>query len=275
MPRSPKKTFLSFLILFFAMVTVLVPPSVIYAATFAGSSTVTQTSSIENCRMEGRTIVFFGDSGAELSLCLLKRRTSNPRILKITSPGGQASASMMSAYTIRAMGLSIVVDRYCNSSCANYLLPAAKSITVPEGSYVMVHGSVGPPEEMRAKIIETMMRESRLTRTEAEAQIGPSMRESTIAYEMQQNFKRDFNIRDNFYAQPTFREFPVGSVIVLRENGERTNMLVSATAVRACLPRVKVNSFWFPSSNEQKLEIVNRFSRSTIAFPVVNDPFGC
>ena len=261
--------------LFFAMVTVLVPPSVISAATFASGSTATETSPTKNCRMEGRTIVFFGDSGAELSLCLLQRRASNPKIIKITSPGGQASASMMSAYTIRAMGLSIVVDRYCNSSCANYLLPAAKSITVPEGSYVMVHGSVGPPEEMRAKIIETMMRESRLTRTEAEAQIGPSMRESTIAYEMQQNFKRDFSIRDNFYAQPTFRELPVGSVIVLRENGERTSILLSATAVRACLPRVKVNSFWFPSSNEQKLEIVNRFSRSTIAFPVVNDPFGC
>ena len=275
MPRSQKSTFLPFLMAFFASVTVLVPPSVISAATLSGGSTVSQTSSTENCRLEGRTIVFFGDSGAELSLCLIQQRTKNPRILKITSPGGQASASMMSAYTIRSMGLSLVVDRYCNSSCANYLLPAAKSITVPVGSYVMVHGAVGPPEEMRAKIIETMMRETRLTRTEAEAQIGPSMRESTIAYEMQQNFKLDFGIRDNFFAQPTLSELPNGSVIVLRENGERTNILLSAAAVRACLPRLKVNSFWFPSSNEQRLEIVNRFSKSTVAFPVVNDPFGC
>lgn len=62
-----------------------------------------------------------------------------PTRLRISSGGGNERAAIDMADQIASHGLPVVVDAFCGSSCANYLLPASPQVQV-EG-IVLMHGS--------------------------------------------------------------------------------------------------------------------------------------
>ncbi len=59
--------------------------------------------------------------------------------LRISSGGGDERAAIDMADQIASHGLPVIVDAFCGSSCANYLLPASPRVQV-EG-IVLMHGS--------------------------------------------------------------------------------------------------------------------------------------
>lgn len=85
-------------------------------------------------------IVYAGDTGSEFEACLKQLHAARIRELRISSLGGDAE------HTLHIMlGLKldrVVVDRVCASSCANYVVPAAKELVVLPNSYVLLHGSI-------------------------------------------------------------------------------------------------------------------------------------
>ena len=63
--------------------------------------------------------------------------------LVVHTGGGDVEIAMDAADALEAGGgYDLVVDGLCASSCANYLLPAARRVVVREGGAVMLHGSL-------------------------------------------------------------------------------------------------------------------------------------
>lgn len=59
----------------------------------------------------------------------------------LRSPGGDVVASIEIAREIHRRKMDVIVDRYCYSSCANYLFPAGRNKTVLESGALLMHGS--------------------------------------------------------------------------------------------------------------------------------------
>jgi len=64
-----------------------------------------------------------------------------PRQLVIDSPGGEVEAGIALGRWVFDLGLDLVVDGECLSSCANYVFTAARRKTVLAGSVVGWHGN--------------------------------------------------------------------------------------------------------------------------------------
>ncbi|MGD8121140.1 hypothetical protein [Vibrio sp. TRT 2004] len=77
-------------------------------------------------------------------------RESNRQIekLKITSAGGDMAVGIEFGYFVKEMNLDVEVSELCFSSCANYVLPAAKSITINANSLIGWHGGTKQSDEL-------------------------------------------------------------------------------------------------------------------------------
>lgn len=95
------------------------------------------------CAAVGKqSLVYVGDSGAGLAECIRRNNLDTIRELRITSGGGSAQGTMKLMRSLIGKLDLVVVDKECASSCANYVLPAAKRIMVLPDSYVLLHGSI-------------------------------------------------------------------------------------------------------------------------------------
>lgn len=62
-------------------------------------------------------------------------------IIEITSQGGDTESALEIGRLIRQRGYSIHVKKYCLSACAQWILPAAKSVTINHDAIVAMHMS--------------------------------------------------------------------------------------------------------------------------------------
>jgi len=75
------------------------------------------------------------------SLQQLQINSSAWRILVAHSPGGDLLTGLEVGRALYTKGAALIVDTVCFSSCANYLVPGAHHVYIPEGSVVGLHGS--------------------------------------------------------------------------------------------------------------------------------------
>lgn len=64
---------------------------------------------------------------------------NRPKVLKISSPGGELRAGMNFGKFVYANKLDVIVIDRCFSSCANYVFPAGKNKYLPDSSALMFH----------------------------------------------------------------------------------------------------------------------------------------
>lgn len=105
--------------------------------------------------LEQDALLLRGETDATMLRCL--RTAARPSIRKIVvdSPGGPVKTGIAIAEIVKALDVEVIVRGQCNSSCANYVLPAARRITLKPGALVMIHGSIddnllakGAPREL-------------------------------------------------------------------------------------------------------------------------------
>lgn len=60
---------------------------------------------------------------------------------KISSPGGGVNSGIALANKLRALGIDVYIGKLCASSCANYIIPAARNVIVDYDSTIIWHGS--------------------------------------------------------------------------------------------------------------------------------------
>lgn len=75
--------------------------------------------------------------------------------LAITSSGGEINAGMDLGEWVFDRGVTVVVDEYCLSSCANYVFPAAWQKVLSRGAVVAWHGSARQPD-LHAQLVRVV-----------------------------------------------------------------------------------------------------------------------
>lgn len=96
-------------------------------------------------RTAGSVLCFTGDidrdSAARAEALMADRGLT---AFVITSDGGEVTAAVRLARSLRGRGLPLIVARRCISSCANFLFPAARTKAVAPHSLVIFHGGIAP-----------------------------------------------------------------------------------------------------------------------------------
>lgn len=89
-----------------------------------------------------KTIQFKGAINTESVKALLNQNSGKKKIILIDSEGGDASAGLMLGRYIVKNKLSVIVNKYCYSACANYVfLSASRKFLLP-GGVLGFHGGI-------------------------------------------------------------------------------------------------------------------------------------
>lgn len=92
------------------------------------------------CRSDGAsTVRYIGPTDDSLLRCLSGHPSPGFTLL-ISSGGGDALKAIEAADAVAERGWNIRVRGICASSCGNYLVPAATSVTVEPFSAILLHG---------------------------------------------------------------------------------------------------------------------------------------
>lgn len=127
---------------------------VLFTGVLVGSCTT-----IENLRfrytdyaqvsIQGDTVTFKGSMNAEANqklFKLYKEAEVTPSRLLITSGGGDVMLGMELGYFVHKHQLDVEVEKYCGSSCANYVFTAARQKILQRDSVLFWHGSSYQPD---------------------------------------------------------------------------------------------------------------------------------
>lgn len=99
----------------------------------------------------GDTLVYDGMITGEVVLEAMRiiRESKAPiNKLKITSTGGDMAVGIEFGYFIKEHNLDVEVSELCFSSCANYVLPAAKKVVINTNSLIGWHGGAKQSDEL-------------------------------------------------------------------------------------------------------------------------------
>jgi len=90
---------------------------------------------------EGDSTTFVGSLTVD-SLDALQNEiiANDSSTLIITTGGGDAERSIAFGNFIRPRSMTLIIDRLCFSSCANYLVPAANNVIVRKDAILGWHG---------------------------------------------------------------------------------------------------------------------------------------
>lgn len=99
----------------------------------------------------GDTLVYDGmiTGDAVLEAMRIIRNSDSPiRRLKIKSVGGDMAVGIEFGYFIKENDIDVEIDQLCFSSCANYIIPAAKNLVINNNSFVAWHGGATQSDEL-------------------------------------------------------------------------------------------------------------------------------
>lgn len=130
------------------------------ASILAACASIMPTNGPRNlCSLSDGILTLRGPTDQVMFDCL--KASSAARIVRVRSPGGSVTTAMQIAERLHGMNAELVIDGYCESSCANYFLPVARRVVVEPGARIVLHGSSdehmleksgqrGPFEQQRA-----------------------------------------------------------------------------------------------------------------------------
>ncbi|MFC3176426.1 hypothetical protein [Undibacterium amnicola] len=103
--------------------------------------------------MDTATVSYQGEIVKGSFQALLAHLTPETTTLRVRSSGGDGEEAMLIGNQIIDQNLSLVVDGYCMSSCANYLFLAARKKSLLVDSVLGFHGAVSlkNSEDLRAQ----------------------------------------------------------------------------------------------------------------------------
>lgn len=199
------------------------------------------------CRLQGReTLILNGLTDAALRDCVSSKLTSAVSTVIVTSAGGPAADALGLAELFSGRKLDFRVRRYCNSSCANYLLPTARSLTLEPGSIILLHGGIDERHvkrliDGRAELIESGIKEG-LTPRAAAAAFEQQVAQAEAVRVEQRAFSLKHQVRPGWHL---YRSGPDLTVDIdrLHLDGSERFLLAEEALIRTCLPAVTVHPF--------------------------------
>lgn len=105
-----------------------------------GCATTSPSPGESTCQVSGDVIRVIGPTDSSMLGCLEKFDDFSR--VEITSAGGSVRSAIAIGEKLAAMQVELAVAGYCESSCANYLVPVARTLVVRTGARLVLHGSV-------------------------------------------------------------------------------------------------------------------------------------
>jgi hypothetical protein len=202
-------------------------------------------------------VVYAGPS-EELGNCLerLGKKDAAIEELRVTSGGGDAWVTLQSAMGLRGRLDLLVVDGVCASSCADYLLPAARRVRIEPHSYVLLHGSLSQRDATHQHdAIRKSMREQVKARPE-----GANVPDEEIEKIAQQAIEQ---LHADLSARIPIQEAFAHEVLACDDwldvwahfGGQQPPpgvwwLLVTPEMAARCLKSAKIDSFWAPERQD-------------------------
>ncbi|MEE9272504.1 MAG: hypothetical protein V3U57_04465 [Robiginitomaculum sp.] len=90
---------------------------------------------------DNQTLTLSGQINQDMLLCVQSHTSKPIQTVVLNSQGGAWSAGLNIANILATFDADMVVENECNSSCANYFIPVAKSVRINKNAYFALHGS--------------------------------------------------------------------------------------------------------------------------------------
>jgi hypothetical protein len=207
----------------------------------------------------GKVLIVKGPTDSKMFECFKRTLKTEITQIEINSNGGNVELAILSAELLAKKKLHIIIDKNCNSSCANYFLPVASRITLKPHSQILLHGSVdeGLIEIQRAKF-------------------GKRPQDDRVQL-LQKEFAKNYNIHLGWLLYRTHydgKDNSFGQYVKGNKNYWGLNLytdrftIVEEKFMRSCLPNVKIDIFQDTKDKELYIntDLKSRYSKLGI-FP--------
>lgn len=175
------------------------------------------------CEATDEKIIYIGPTELGLVHCLLDLGPAGATQLEITSSGGSVPTAIWAAQLVETFRLRVSVASFCASSCANYILPAAREVVILPYSIVTVHGAPGLPD--REALEKQLVGLGRLQSSQSlESAVENNMSRLGMEYNLHLWFRDNFRVHPNYYLLEG-----------VEPEGEAESGIVSSAWLRDCL----------------------------------------
>lgn len=124
----------------------------VIAGTATGcKSTPTVFPTGQRLLLTGDTLIYEGmitGDGVLEAIRMVRQSDKTIKKLKITSTGGEMAVGIEFGYFVKENQLDVEISEVCFSACANYILPAAKSVVINTNSLIGWHGGAKQTDKL-------------------------------------------------------------------------------------------------------------------------------
>lgn len=182
------------------------------------------------CSYDGPLIHYNGATTLQLVNCLLAAPEEADRLV-VTSAGGNVDWAIFAANVLKRRNLEVEVVGLCASSCANYLVPAARRFYADRYAAILVHGAPTLPD--RERLIEAFKKAGFSdTSPDFEMSLQNEMKRTGLTYDLHTLFMREFNVGPGYYL---LEDVAAGRRALGQENPSGMIRVDPAT-LKACMP---------------------------------------
>jgi len=202
--------------------------------------------------------VLIGEFGEEARLCFAKTYIKGTQVIRVDSPGGQASAGLALAYRLRGEKFHLIIENMCSSSCALYLIPAAHEVSLTKNSGIVLHGALSDLQlnkKNKKQFIQGGL-DRGLSKSESRHEYQQFKKYTKRQVTASEDHKHIYDIGDGWFMQSGMwtinaERLPVKDDAVTWMQTNKTNgLLIDRLFLETCLPNVKINKFHGPSHPE-------------------------
>ena len=207
---------------------------------------------VSNCILINQTTIkLSGTINKDMKLCVAELMTSKITKIIINTTGGDVDYGREIGYLIGNVPRTLIIEKYCLSSCGNYFVPAAHTVVLWPGAVIGLHGT---PDPYMLSSLELETHIAKLTQAESVSSSSArrileqkiTQREYQLAEEAK--FAKRFSVplgwrlyRDANDSEESWRQyFEDGS-----DDGVSVSnfMIVEQPMMASCLPHVKIKNF--------------------------------
>lgn len=192
--------------------------------------------------------------------------------LDLSADGGAVDLGIAAAHIIKLKQWDVRVIGVCADACANYLVPAARSVSIAEFSLVLLRDA---PSEKSARAFEASVREGirkavTLPANEIEKIAHENIARNRLSLAAHKNFARVLGVGRYWYkASPAFAR---GQASVGGNPGAA--IPADRAMIEACTSATVARDAWFPKSGADWARVTRRSSSRLLRRPT-NGPYAC
>lgn len=219
------------------------------------------------CETQRDGVRYIGGAGDPLLACIGSH--SDAKRLVITSVGGPVSSALRAAQAIHQAQLDLTVLGLCYSSCANYLVPAAGSVSVAPYSAIILHG--GPSDdidELRVQLSEAL-RAAGAPEAAMERLIEEQLAQALALRREHDEFVSRHVVGRRWYEPATLVKIETDHA---DSPSSLAGVAVSEQIFRHCVPNTLIRRYWFPTNASMARDLEDIFGLGAIAFAGLDGP---